>query len=571
MSDIATAVGSMFVGMGGEVVASCSKASHSKGRGVHPLFADTAPLAKIREETRSNKEGVADIVRPVQAGEPEDMECPADLRDSTVSGNHPRPESEDGATEPAEEETAPLEVASLAGEVGAATDAPDVASSPGIVEVVGVPTTIEVDPVDVSGTTVNADVSLASEHQSLSMVAQTTADDGRAFSQVQTDATIETADGQQHSLQSEVTVSVDKGNVEVSAKVLVADHLPNDASDNAKALPVQTATSEGTKMAGADTAAVVVKEQTSELPDTPAKAVLSEPEVTDTPEAATVEVATKPQGQVRSEVQVSAEDSKEPGLDKAAIASRGSQTPQRGSDNMPREDAQTPSQQDRRIVSQGGVQVMATPEPDKQATVPGFKDLVQPQAELTAVSQNEVTDASARLSAQTPGSPGLGAAATKSPVQDVGEQILSSVHASLARADKQVQIRLDPPELGSVLVRLTEQGDQIRGFLEVSRDETRREIEQALPQVLKGLQEAGVQVRRLEVVVSDQPDRGVGREQSQQDAWAQQHQPHSDQQGYRPQNASAMNWSAQTGFQQNRAGRDELQAQGAQDRIDMLV
>lgn len=570
MSEIATAVGNMFAGTSGAVVASCPSPSQSKGKGVCHLFADTAPLARLREEARSNKEPLADTVRQGEVREPQDAEGLADPRESPVSSDRRRTGPDDSATEPAEEETVHLEAAMPAGEVGAATTTSDAVVSSDTAPATAVPGPAEGDVVAASAPAVNAEASLASEHQTLSTVAHASADDGRAFSEVQTGATMESADGQQHSLQSEVTVSVDKGGVEVSARVLVADNLPDDASDNAMAPSEPKAGSEATRMVVADTAAVGLKEQTSQLVDMQAKTAPSEPQVADATDEAGGEVATRLHGQIRSEIQVPAEGSKELGHDRAVLASRASQTPERSVDGMPQEDGQPFSRQDTRAAFQGGVYVPATPEHDKQASMPGLKDLTQPQAEWSTVLQNDGTSASAR-SAQTADLPGLDAAATKSPVQDVGEQILSSVHASLARADKQVQIRLDPPELGSVLVRLTEQGDQIRGFLEVSRDETRREIEQALPQVLKGLQEAGVQVRRLEVVVSDQPDRGVGREPSQQDAWTQQHQPHSDHQGYRPPNASVMSWSAQTGFPPKRAGRDEPQVQGVQGRIDMLV
>lgn len=572
MSDVATVISKLFVGASGEAGGSCSNAFQPKSKGAHPLFAETAPLARLREEIRSNKEQASGIDRPECPEKPEVAEHQTDPKEFLASGERPRRKSsDDGATRPAEEQTAPPEVALPAGEVVRQTGATFATSPSDAGGVPGVSATGEVEVVSGTGAEVTTDVSLAATRQSLNMVAQADVGEGRAFSQVQAGAVTQTDDGREHSLQSEVVVSVAKGSVEVSARVSISDQATDNASDNAGVQSGQPAGFEGTRTVGADAATVVMKEQTGEGADAQAKAAGSNAEVTDTPVAATGEAAAKPQGQTRSEVQIASEGPKESGLDKAAIASRGSQTPERTSDDMPREDGQTSSQQDHRAASQGGVHVVATPEQDKQASIPGFKDLAQPQAELTAAVENQTADASARLSAQTPGSASLGVAtATKSPVQDVGEQILSSVQASLARADKQVQIRLDPPELGSVLVRLSEQGGQIRGFLEVSRDETRREIEQALPQVLKGLQEAGVQVRRLEVVVSDQPDRGVGREQSQQDAWTQQQQ-HSDQQGYRPQSTSVMNWPAQTGFPQNPTGRDRLQVQGVQDRIDMLV
>jgi flagellar hook-length control protein FliK len=104
----------------------------------------------------------------------------------------------------------------------------------------------------------------------------------------------------------------------------------------------------------------------------------------------------------------------------------------------------------------------------------------------------------------------------------VGEQILDSLRASLDRRDNQIVVRLHPPELGTVLVRFREGGEQISGLLEVGRSETRYEIEQVLPAVLRNLHEAGIAIERLEVVVSGQPERDLARGQPQQDVWSQQ-------------------------------------------------
>jgi flagellar hook-length control protein FliK len=155
------------------------------------------------------------------------------------------------------------------------------------------------------------------------------------------------------------------------------------------------------------------------------------------------------------------------------------------------------------------------------------------QAALDAVTQPEPvvagSDRPAILSqlashhASTTGD--LEGTAAKGLTQSIGEQIRDSMHASLARGDRQVVIRLHPPELGSVLVRFGEQNAQIHGVLEVSRAETRREVEQALPEVLRSLQDLGLQVRRVEVTVSDDSGKDMGRQQLQQDASPQQQDP----------------------------------------------
>ena len=107
--------------------------------------------------------------------------------------------------------------------------------------------------------------------------------------------------------------------------------------------------------------------------------------------------------------------------------------------------------------------------------------------------------------------------AGESVFQSVGDQILDSLKASMAQGDRQVLIRLQPPELGTILVRFREQGQGLDGTLQVDRTDTRREIEQALPEVVRSLQDAGIGIRRLDVTDSDSPGQDLGRGQSQQD------------------------------------------------------
>jgi len=89
----------------------------------------------------------------------------------------------------------------------------------------------------------------------------------------------------------------------------------------------------------------------------------------------------------------------------------------------------------------------------------------------------------------------------------VSEQIQESLRASLARPDQQITIRLNPPELGTVLIKFREQDSQITGVLEVNKSQTRAEIQQALPEIVRNLQELGVNIRRLEVVLTNGQER----------------------------------------------------------------
>ncbi len=109
------------------------------------------------------------------------------------------------------------------------------------------------------------------------------------------------------------------------------------------------------------------------------------------------------------------------------------------------------------------------------------------------------------------------------PVRELGEQILDSLQASVTQGQRQVTIRLQPSELGMVLVRFREQGEQLDGVLEVAKTETRRRIEQALPEVVRSLQDAGIAIRRLDVTSGESSAQEFGRDLSQQDVWSGQY------------------------------------------------
>jgi flagellar hook-length control protein FliK len=128
----------------------------------------------------------------------------------------------------------------------------------------------------------------------------------------------------------------------------------------------------------------------------------------------------------------------------------------------------------------------------------------------------------------SPFSPAAKAANNASPGNastSLGEQLQESIHSSLSQGDQQLTIRLNPPELGRVFIKFQEQGNQITGLLEVDKAQTRYEIEQALPQIIRNLAECGVQIKRLEVVLTSQQEQQAFKDPSlaaEQDGWSGQ-------------------------------------------------
>jgi flagellar hook-length control protein FliK len=82
----------------------------------------------------------------------------------------------------------------------------------------------------------------------------------------------------------------------------------------------------------------------------------------------------------------------------------------------------------------------------------------------------------------------------------VGEQLQASISHSVRQGESEITVRLNPPELGQVVIKLQQQNGQVTGSLEFSRAETRVEVQQLMPQLVRNLQDSGIVVRKLDVV-----------------------------------------------------------------------
>jgi len=208
----------------------------------------------------------------------------------------------------------------------------------------------------------------------------------------------------------------------------------------------------------------------------------------------------------------------------------------------------------------------------KETTVSGVKDAAAATTDPRVAAGGEPISAAQHGATSTQSQTNIDAASARSPVQSVGEQILDSIRSTGTPGEREVLVRLQPPELGTVIVRFQERGESLTGTLEVSTKEAQRELEQALPQVLRGLQEAGVLVRRVEVVTSDPSGRNLGGEHLPQDVW-QQHQG-TGQGREHSSSPSQTYWSQGTGernaTRQGDSG-EESRTAAAPGRIDVLL
>ncbi len=81
------------------------------------------------------------------------------------------------------------------------------------------------------------------------------------------------------------------------------------------------------------------------------------------------------------------------------------------------------------------------------------------------------------------------------------DQILQHLNSvSISGPQQRIKLTLTPEHLGTIRITFNQTEDEIVGLLEVQKNQTRRQVEQSLPQLISAMQSGGVQVRRIEVV-----------------------------------------------------------------------
>lgn len=87
------------------------------------------------------------------------------------------------------------------------------------------------------------------------------------------------------------------------------------------------------------------------------------------------------------------------------------------------------------------------------------------------------------------------------------QQLITMVSQGIQHAE----IRLDPPELGHMLVKIQVHGDQTQVQFHVTQSQTRDLVEQAMPRLRELLQEQGMQLADSHVSQGDQGEHREGR------------------------------------------------------------
>ncbi|MCF7954177.1 MAG: flagellar hook-length control protein FliK [Phycisphaerae bacterium] len=90
------------------------------------------------------------------------------------------------------------------------------------------------------------------------------------------------------------------------------------------------------------------------------------------------------------------------------------------------------------------------------------------------------------------------------PTNDILNQVTEQIRSSMTRGREQISIALDPPELGRVMIKFQQRNGEIVGIVEVDKARTHREIADEMPMIVKSLNDSGIAVKKVEVVLTEQ-------------------------------------------------------------------
>jgi len=183
----------------------------------------------------------------------------------------------------------------------------------------------------------------------------------------------------------------------------------------------------------------------------------------------------------------------------------------------------------------------------------------QSTAPVSPASETQATSASGEASLPRTLDPGT---------TSVARQIQDSIAQGIQQDGREIIIRLDPPELGRVAIRFQEGALGITGILEVQRPQTRNDIQYALPEIIQSLQDNGVQVKRVEVLLSTDADRETLEDQASAQAQDQNLTQEQNPEQNSAQRSSPFRWASSS----DQGVHDPTQQEYVSDQgINMLI
>ncbi len=104
----------------------------------------------------------------------------------------------------------------------------------------------------------------------------------------------------------------------------------------------------------------------------------------------------------------------------------------------------------------------------------------------------------------------------------VVNQIAEQFRSAGAQLNRQVVIRLNPPELGRVRMTVRSDRGELRAVLDVDNSRTASELQRQVPALIQRMSDMGVQLRRLDVNVTGDDSSGQAQSALQDGQGARQ-------------------------------------------------
>ncbi len=153
------------------------------------------------------------------------------------------------------------------------------------------------------------------------------------------------------------------------------------------------------------------------------------------------------------------------------------------------------------------------PSRPEEAREPAPVKTAQPDTALPAASRPAPVTASKPAGIQQAAA--LPAAETLQETYRVSDQLVRGVRFLSRDGTSQVTIRLDPPELGQVTIRLVSANQTISGEIAVENRQVHEVVQTHLNDLRQALAEQGIQVDQLDVSVDNRGTSGANRDSSQ--------------------------------------------------------
>jgi flagellar hook-length control protein FliK len=155
--------------------------------------------------------------------------------------------------------------------------------------------------------------------------------------------------------------------------------------------------------------------------------------------------------------------------------------------------------------------------------------------------------------------------------KEISTQVHDSIKSTLSADNKEIVIQLNPPELGKLEIKFTEDSSGLTGVLSVDNSKTRHEIQQSLPEIINNLQDSGVNIKKIEVVLSNNQEQQTMKDQSMagQNNWFNQQNSNQQNQQNNSANTGVYNrWTANDTQSYSPSSESQYYSQ---DSINMLV